>query len=112
MKKKDLLVISLVCVLTMAAGVAAYANPITTSTTIGTNTSFTPSSNVQVDAYASASNYSATAQHLNGNRIFFGMNGDSKLYYITKTAGSNTTPSGTGAANTPVTAVPNSYTSL
>ncbi|AJE03400.1 hypothetical protein [Geobacter pickeringii] len=108
---KNLMVLSFVSVLTIAVGAAAYAAPITTSTTLGTTTTFTPSSNVQVDAWASNSAYAATSQHLSGNRIFFGMNGDSKIYFNTKTAGSQASVS-IGSAGAPATTVPTGYTTL
>jgi hypothetical protein len=108
MNMKTLSKVALVCVLTLAAASTVHAASITGAITIGQGASFAPSSNVQIDVDASTTAYMAASQHLNGNRIYISTNSDPKMYYRTKSAGTNTAESVTasGSINT------STYTSL
>jgi hypothetical protein len=110
MNKKTLAKVALVCVLTIAASsnANAGATQITGALTIGANASFAPSSNVEIDADASTTAYMAASQHLNGNRIYITTSSDPKMYYKTKSPGTNTSVSVTAAG----TIDTGTYTSL
>jgi hypothetical protein len=93
MTSKDLLKVSLVLTIVASAGAAYASANITASTMIG-NGSFTPSANVTLSVASGNTSYAATAQHLNGDRVFFGTNTDPKIYYTTKATGTTTALSG------------------
>lgn len=102
MNNNMLIKMSVVCVLVLAARSNAHAtaHAITATTAVG-NSSFAPSANVEIDVEASNAAYAAFSQHLNGNRIYFGNNSDPKLYYNTKSPGTNTSQSVTATMTAP-----------
>lgn len=84
--KTALIKICFVVAAVLAAGSAYAASAITGSTIIGGGT-FAPSNSVTIQATATSTAYSATSQHLNGNRLYFGNNSDPKIYWGTATPG-------------------------
>jgi hypothetical protein len=90
MSAKDLLKIALVVTLVASAGNAFASSTIDTATSI-IGGSFTPSANVTLHVASGTSSYAADSAHLSGNRIYFGNNSDSKIYYSTKVTGSTAT---------------------
>jgi hypothetical protein len=87
MSAKDLLKIALVVTLVASAGTAFAAGSTIDGATSIIGGSFTPSANVTLHVASGTSSYAADSSHLSGNRIYFGNNSDSKIYYSTKNAG-------------------------
>lgn len=91
MDKNTLSKICLVCVLSMAAGSAAYATTISGTTVMGTSGTFATSSNVTVDVKSASAQYAAGSQHLNGDRFYFTNSINPLFYYGSKSKGTTAT---------------------
>jgi hypothetical protein len=64
----------------------------------GVMANYRPSTNVRVGVEANASNYAAIAGHNQGDRQFGGSSDDVKIYFSTKTAGTDITAPTTSTA--------------
>ncbi len=70
----------------LAASVATFSDSSGPSVN-GTLANFRCSKNVEIHVISSAQSYSAVSGHLNGNREFGTVSGDSKIYYEGKAKG-------------------------
>jgi len=87
MSKKNLFKLSLVVVMTMSAS-SVFAGQITGATTIGGGT-FSPSNKVKINVVATTVNYAACSGHTSGDRSICTNNVDPKLYWSSKSVGSD-----------------------
>ena len=93
---KKIVLIGLIMGMVMSLPIMSFAGTCTfdasgPSATIGHDPSvlndFKPSKNVEVQVNAGLQSYAATADHLNGDRVFGGASGDSVIKWQSKTEG-------------------------